>query len=805
MTPVSFFNLKFLARTNNGRAKELQIVSARWTRGLRAFSSLTPVTFSIVAALALSAPATSVFAQDEGIVKEVAVAGNQRIEAATIASYLTIHEGDPFDPARIDRSLKNLFATGLFADVNIRRQGDSLVIRVVENPIINRISFEGNKKIEDDKISPEIQLRPRVVYTRTKVQQDVEKILELYRRKGRFAARVEPKVIELPQNRVDLVYEISEGSPTYVRKITFIGNQAFGDGELRGVIATREERWWRFLSSNDTYDPERLNYDRELLRRYYLQNGYADFEVISAVAELAPNRENFYITMTVKEGPRYKLNEVGLNVNVKNLPREVLEKVIALKKGDWYNAKLVDDTINAVTEAAGNAGYAFVDVHPNITRNPEDHTISVVFDVDEGPRVFVDRVDIKGNIRTLDRVIRREIRLSEGDAFNTAKIRRSKERLENLGFFKKDSVKVDNRPSEVYPDRTIVTATVEEQSTGELQFGVGYSSYSGALFDVGIRERNLLGKGQDLNLNFSIAQRQSQVQLSFTEPYFHDRRLVFGADLFATRADYSQFSGYISNTYGSTVRLGWNYNEYLFQRFSYGLSATQLSGINSTSSIYVQEQIGTAITSQVSQTLALDKRDNSIDPHHGFYISLSTDLAGVGGSERYVRAGLGAGYYMMPVKGWILGINANAGYMVGLGKSLKIYERYELGGDNLRGFDDFGASARDASTDDALGGDWIATVATELQIPLGLPKEIGIVPRIFNDWGIIGAPKDLIRRAAQTGLAIDYSQRIRGSAGIGIDWDSPVGPIRLDYAPFVFNRAPFDHISRFRVNFGQKF
>jgi outer membrane protein insertion porin family len=347
-----------------------------------------------------------------GTISAIAVAGNQRIEAATIRTYLTIREGDPFDPARIDRSLKNLFATGLFADVNISRQGDLLVIRVVENPIINRISFEGNKKIEDDKLTPEIQLRPRVVYTRTKVQQDVEKILELYRRKGRFAARVDPKVIELPQNRVDLVYEISEGAPTYVRKITFVGNKAFSDSALRGVVATREERWWRFLTSNDTYDPERMNYDRELLRRHYLQSGYADFEVISGVAELAPNRENFYMTFTVKEGPRYKIGKIDLNVNVKNLPKDRVRRAIIPRVGMWYNAKQVDDTINAITDLAGSIGYAFVDVRPRITRNADTHTIDIMFDVQEGPRVFVERVDITGNVRTLDKVIRREILLA---------------------------------------------------------------------------------------------------------------------------------------------------------------------------------------------------------------------------------------------------------------------------------------------------------------------------------------------------------------------------------------------------------
>ncbi len=764
-------------------------------------------TVSVCALLIAGVP--PVAAQDVGpqggSVGAIAVAGNQRIEAATIRTYLSIREGDPFDPIRIDRSLKNLFATGLFADVNIGRQDDTLVIRVVENPIINRISFEGNKKIEDDKLSPEIQLRPRVVYTRTKVQQDVEKILELYRRKGRFAARVEPKVIELPQNRVDLVYEISEGSPTYVRKVTFVGNEQKSDGDLRGVIATREERWWRFLTSNDTYDPERMNYDRELLRRYYLQNGYADFETLSGVAELAPNRENFYMTFTVKEGPRYKLGKVDLNVNVKNLSKERVQRAILPRAGDWYNAKQIDDTINAITDVAGSVGYAFVDVRPRITRNPETHTIDILFDVQEGPRVFVERVDVTGNVRTLDKVIRREILLAEGDAFNTSKVRRSKERLESLGFFKKDEVKIDNVPSEVYPDRTIITAKVEEQSTGELQFGIGYSSASGALFDVGIRERNLLGKGQDLTLNFSLAQRQSQINLSFTEPAWHDRRVVAGADLFATRTDYSDFAGYTSQSIGGSLRVGWNYNEYMFQRVSYQLSTTKLTGINDFSSLYVREQVGSTLLSQVSQTIALDHRNNAIDPSRGYYVSITSDLAGLGGTERFVRVGAGAGIYMQPYTGWILGITGQAGYMVGLGKPLKIYERYQLGGNNLRGYDDFGASPRDATTLDALGGDWIGTVTAEMKIPLGLPKEVGITPKLFTDWGIIGPPRDLIKRQADNGVLIDYAKRIRGSAGIGVEWESPVGPILLDWSPFVFGRTSFDRVSHFRVNFGQKF
>lgn len=368
-----------------------------------------------------------------GAIAQIAVQGNQRIEPATIRTYISVREGDPFDPVTIDRSLKNLFATGLFADVSIGRQGDILVIRVVENPIINRITFEGNKRLDNDKLQPEVQLRPRVVYTRTKVQQDVEGILDLYRRSGRFAVTVEPKVIELPQNRVDLVFEINEGDPTYVRKITFIGNEKFSDGDLRDVVLTREERWWRFLTSNDTYDPDRMAFDQELLRRYYLSEGYADFEVVSAVAELSPDRKSFFITMTVDEGPRYRFGEMTVDVSIPNLDPDVLRAAIVPSPGDWYNAEDIEGTIDVFTDLVGALGYAFVDIRPRVSRDTANRTIEIIFDVQEGPRVFVERIDITGNVRTLDKVIRREFRLVEGDAFNTARLRRSRERLQNLG------------------------------------------------------------------------------------------------------------------------------------------------------------------------------------------------------------------------------------------------------------------------------------------------------------------------------------------------------------------------------------
>jgi outer membrane protein insertion porin family len=743
--------------------------------------------------------ATSAYAQQlGGSIAQIAVQGNQRIEPATIRTYMSVREGDRFDPVTIDRSLKNLFATGLFADVSIGRQGDILIIRVVENPIINRITFEGNKRLENDKLEPEVQLRPRIVYTRTKVQQDVERILDLYRRSGRFAVTVEPKVIELPQNRVDLVYEINEGDPTYVRKITFIGNEKFSDGDLRSIVLTREERWWRFLTSNDTYDPDRMGFDQELLRRFYLSEGYADFEVISGVAELSPDRKSFFMTITVDEGPRYRFGDMTVDVSIPNLDPGVLEAAIVPQTRDWYNAEEIESTVDVFTDLVGAFGYAFVDVRPRVARNTETQSIDIIFDVQEGPRVFVERIDITGNVRTLDKVIRREFRLVEGDAFNTARIRRSRERLQNLGYFKE--VEVENVPSEVYPDRTVVTATVEEQSTGELQFGIGFSSASGALFDVGIRERNLLGKGQDLRFNFSLAQQQTQIDLGFTEPYFLNRRLAAGADLFATETDFIDEAGFISQSIGGSARLGFNYNEYMFQRLSYLLSWTRLEGVNQFSSQFTREQEGTTTTSQISQTFAIDRRNNVIEPTDGYFMSISNDLAGLGGTEKYVRSSVALGYYWEPFEDWIFSATANTGYILGIGEDIKIFQRYQLGGNNLRGFDDFGASPRDILTGDALGGDWIATAKAELKIPLGLPEEIGITPKLFTDWGSIGAPSSLKDRSA----GILQSKRIRGSVGVGIEWESPVGPINIDWA-HVLREADFDITQSFRVNFGQRF
>jgi outer membrane protein insertion porin family len=750
------------------------------------------------AAPAPAGPAMSVAAADSAadVVGEVTVIGNQRIEADTVRAYMLVRAGDPFDPARMDESLKRLFATGLFADVAMGRQGGNLVVKVVENPIVNRIAFEGNKRVDDDMLQSEIQLRPRQVYTRTKVQEDVKRVLDVYRRSGRFAVTVEPKIIELEQNRVDLAFEVNEGPSTYIRRINFVGNQRFSDKRLREEVSSREERWYRFFSSADTYDPDRLTYDRELLRRFYLRNGYSDFRVVSAVAELSPDRESFFITMTVDEGNRYKFGNLDIEVSIPDVSADALKESIVGEAGDWYNADQVEETVQAITDQLGAMGYAFVDVRPRVKRDRDQRIIDVTYMVQEGPRVFVDRIDITGNVRTLDRVIRREMELVEGDAFNTAKLRQSKEQIRGLGFFEK--VEVTNVPSEVAPDRTVVQVEVQEKSTGELSFGVGWSSSSGALFDASLRERNLLGRGQDLKLSLSVAERKQEIDLSFTEPYFMGRRLAAGFDLFSTQHDYQDESSYDIAENGGALRMGFRYNQYLRQGFKYTLSQTSIENVDSSASTYIKQIEGDTVLSQVSQSLTYDRRDSGVEPTEGYYVTLGNDLAGLGGDEYFLRTNLSGAQYFPIDDDVVFTLRGNAGVIVGLGKDVRLQRNFNLGGDNLRGFEYGGASPRDASTEDLLGGVWIANGTAEMRFPLGLPEELGITGKAFSDFGTIGSPDNI----DSSGVSGDTS--LRASAGVGLVWVSPMGPVSIDLAQALL-KEDYDKTEFFRFNFGTRF
>jgi outer membrane protein insertion porin family len=741
-----------------------------------------------------------------GIIKEIRIEGTQRVDPETVRSYMQVAPGDTFRSQKLDQSLKNLFSTGLFSDVSFRREGDTLVVHVVENPTINRVAFEGNHKLSDDTLKGEVQLKPGSVYTRQAVQADVTRILQLYRRNGRFAATVDPKIIKLSENRVDLIFEINEGEFTGVRSISFVGNHVFSSDKLRGIISTKESRWWRFLSTADVYDPDRISYDRDLLRRFYLSQGYADFRVISAVAELTPERNGFFVTFTVDEGSRYKFGKIGLINELKEIKPAFLQALITTKQGDWYNADQVDNTIHAITRALGNLGYAFVQVQPMAHRDAATHTISVTYRVQEGPRVYVQRIDVTGNVRTLDSVIRREMRLVEGDAFSTDKMERSEQRLKNLNYFK--TVSVTNTPGSA-PDKTIVHVKVQEESTGDLTFGVGFSTTDGPLVDAGVHERNLLGKGLDLRVDTLASFRAQQGDISFTNPYFLDRNVAAGFDIFAIQRDNQDFAGFNQFTVGGDLRAGYQIVGPLRQTVKYTLREDRIYNVctdptgtlcSPEASIYIQQQTGARLTSAVGQTLLYDRRDNPNNPTAGWFLSEGNDLAGAGGDVRYLRTSVSGGLYHTWAPQWTASLTGEGGYIFGIGQGVAIEDRFYVGGDNLRGFATGGIGPRDQNTQEALGGNIYYVGSLTEGFPLGLPPELGITGRIWTDFGSL-IHTDEIPSAADP---IQQSDMIRVSAGFGFTWKSPFGPIRIDIGHPILSKS-YDKISIFRFGFGSRF
>ncbi len=600
------------------------------------------------------------------------------------------------------------------------------------------------------------------------------------------------------------MFEIAEGDSTSVERISFLANRQFDDDDLKQILQTKEEKWWRFLSSDDTYDPDRVAYDRDLLRKFYMKNGYADFRVVSSVAELSDDREKFYITFTLDEGERYRYGKVSVKSALKDLKAEELAPLVTdLEEGDWYNADQVEEIVQKLTDAVGNKGYAFTDIRPTLVRNRENRTIDILFDIKEAPHVFVERIDIRGNVRTLDKVIRREFRLVEGDAFNAARLRRSRERVKDLDFF--DKPDVTNVASDTAADRTVIRADVTEKSTGQLSFGLGYSSTIGALIDVGASERNLLGTGQIVSANASLALKQTQITLGYTEPYFLDRHVAVGADLFATNTDVNQTLVYSAQSIGGDVRATYNYDEYLSHLWKYTLSQTRVGDIQEGASVYIQEEAGTTTLSSIGQTLLYDRRDSRIQPTSGYYLRFGTEFAGVGGTEDFVRVSSGAGTYFKldHAADWVLTLSVQGNELFPLeGKDIRINERYFLGGDTMRGFKVGGISPRDYESQDALGGLWDATATAEIRVPLGLPKEFGVQGLLFTDIGTVGGTdKSVVGTLADP---IQQSSAPRAASGFGVIWKSPMGPINIDLA-YPWMRESYDKVQIFRLNFGQRF
>ena len=717
--------------------------------------------------------------QGTGTIRSITVEGSQRLEPDTVRSYIDLKAGQTYNREAIDKALKSLYATELFADVQIRDMEGALIIQVKENPVVNRIVLEGNKRLKEDKIRPEIRLAPRQIFSRSKVRADITRIIELYRRQGRFAATVEPKMVNLDQNRVDVVFEIIEGPKSKVRKINILGNKAFGDGKLRGEMATKETGLTKIFSSGTSYDPDRLSYDQQKLRQFYLTNGYADFQVISAVAELTPDKRDFIITYVVEEGDRYKFGDVAVQSEIRDVKPDLLKRLVRMKKGQWYNAKMVEDTVDTMSETTGLLGYAFAEIRPEFARNKEAQTMGVTFKVADAPRVYVERIDINGNTHTKDKVIRREFRLAEGDAFNSFRVKRSRDRIQSLGYFQ-EKLEIEQKRGSA-PDRVILETSVEEKSTGELQVSAGFSSLERFIVDLSIRERNFMGKGQEVRAGVNYSAYSKSIELGFTEPYMFDHNIAVGGDIF--RRDYNSFNfrnggnnrrtTYNQITTGFQTRLGVPLTEYVSLALRYGLSFDDVTLDKSTyfydlnndgirecdpllAGRYLCEAIGKKTTSSIGYSLVFDNLNNRLRPSAGQRIVFSQDFAGVGGSVRYVRATIDAKKYWGFGKGFVFSIGGEAGVIKGLGQGVRLTDRFFLGEPEMRGFDirgigprivrrfyDTATAATDdflsgQSSDDALGGKYYYQGRAELELPLGSGgRELGLRPSIFVDAGAV--------------------------------------------------------------------
>jgi outer membrane protein insertion porin family len=783
---------------------------------------------------------------------EIVVEGNRRVEAETIRSYFKAGPSGRIDAARIDAALKALYATGLFQDVKINPVGNRIVVTVVENSVINRVAFEGNHKAKDDQLQSELQSKPRGTYSRAVVQSDVQRIIDVYQRSGRYDVTVVPKIIELPNSRVDLVFEINEGAKTGVEKIQFVGNKAYSDYRLKDVIKTSQSDWLSWIRSNDFYDADRVEADRDLLRKFYLKNGYADVRVVSAFAEFDPQRKGFVITYTIDEGAQYRFGTVDINSKLSNVDANALRPRLRMVPGGVYNADAIDKTVEDLTIDIAKRGYPFAVVRPRGERNFEAHRIDLAFLIEEGPHTYVERINIRGNTRTRDYVIRREFDLVEGDAYNRALIDRAERRLKNLNYFK--VVKITNEPGSA-PDRVIVNVDVEEQSTGEFAFSGGFSSADGVLGEVSVGERNLLGRGQSIRAAVQYGSRARGIDFSFVEPFFMGYRLAVGLDIFARETTTSTYLSYTSKTYGGAIRLGipitdnlsaqLRYSAYqqkidlpavlkncnniapdfintfptpsMFSSFSaaYAAAGSPVQTdcySDGEASLAIKRELaqGAVITSLVGYGLTYNTLDNNRSPTSGLVLDVKQDFAGVGGDVNFVKTTGDLRHYAEVTSDVIGMARVQAGYATGWGgKELRMLDHFQGGPNLVRGFQPAGFGPRDLTPGtnlDALGGSvyWAATY--ELQTPLFLaPKDFGMRLALFGDVGQLSDFKGSTTWAA-TGetLLLPSDNPIRSSVGVGLLWDSPIGPLRFDLA-YAVTKASYDHTQIFRFGGGTKF
>ncbi|AEH88694.1 MULTISPECIES: outer membrane protein assembly factor BamA [Mesorhizobium] len=766
-------------------------------------------------ALAVQFVATS--AAEAAVVSRVEVSGNQRVDAETIRNYITIKPGKAFSSSDIDSAVKALFGTGLFSDVQINQVGSTLVVKVSEYKVVNQVLFQGNKKLKDNALQAAVQLKPRSTFSQATLDSDVEAVKAAYRRIGRDDAGVTTQIMDLGDNRVNVVFKITEGDRTQIAAINFVGNSAYSSRRLSDVINTKRSSWVSFILRDDVYDEDKLRADQELLRRFYYNHGYADFQVVSAVGELDNATNKYTVTITVQEGERYNFGDISVESTIPEVDAKSLQSVVETQKGDVYNAKNVEDSIIALTEKVAGSGYAFAQVTPRGDRNFENHTISVVYTIDQGTKAYIERIEIRGNDRTRDYVIRREFDVSEGDAFNQVLVQRAKKRLEDLNYF--DKVDISTVPGS-QPDQVVLVVDVVEKSTGEFSVGAGYSTggdTAGPSVEGSITERNFLGRGQFIKVSAGGGKNSRDYSLSFTEPYFLGRRIAAGFDIYKSTREYN--NNYDSDTTGATIRFGLPITNSITTQLAYNISQekykvddscgpTGPGNLDGTCTISPAILDGIAqspwIKSSVSLGLVYNTIDDMKNPHEGIYANTTVEVAGLGGDAKFVKVtGRGSVYQTLSEQLDLVGlISGGAGHVEAYGGdgSLRIFDQFQSTDRMIRGFAYGGIGPVDPTTGDHLGGVTYFNASAEAQFPLPVvPESFGLRGAVFADAATLYGSK-IDTSVNQSSL----DMKLRASVGIGLMWASPFGPIRIDYAIPVRKEAT-DDVQEFNFGISTRF
>ena len=732
-------------------------------------------------------------ATDQFRVDAIEIEGNERVTDGTILAYLPVQVGDDITLTSLDQAIAALFGTKLFSDVSISRDGGTVLITIKENPIINRISIEGNDVLSDERLLEELDIQPRRVYTRDVAIEASKKLLNIYRLSGRFAAEVVPKVIRLENNRIDLIFEVNEGDLIKIESIRFIGNQAFSDYALRQVISSRERRWWAFLSGADKYDPGRLDFDVRLLRQFYLSRGYADISVERVQGGLLPDRTGFAVTFAINEGPRYKLRDISFTSEIENLDLAALRDQVPIVAEDWYDSRLVEEGLLNITNELGNLGYAFVNIVPEPSTSPDDGYVDILIRIGTAQKNYIERIEVVNNTRTLDTVIRRELEIVEGDSFNQLKIDRSLRKIRGLGYFRNVNVEALPGSSE---ENSILRVDVEEQPTGDFSVGVGYSSIDKGTVSLGINEKNFLGSGRAVKFAASVSDTRADYRVGLTEPYWLDRNLrgsveVFNESLEADTVDL-ETTGFGTSVFFTAA------DDY-YHRIGYDLANKESKQKSSSATSLTGEENKSLTSSAARYTLGRSTLDNRFDPSEGSLFELTEEYSGLGGDVTYLKSRLRAAYYQpFAFRKIVLGIRGEVGYVDGLGEKVTQSSRFTLGGRKVRGFDGGGIGPRDAGSGSAVGGNKVYSGSVEVISSLGLSDDLGVRWTVFSDFGSVWETD------FPDGVTKPNDNALRQTLGFGFLWDTAIGPLTFYWADPV-SKESHDKTKRFQFNIGTRF